>query len=99
MHDLLNPNGIKIGDLIETTYCFGSSIDVHLKNNKICFLLLDRIENENEKWFYGLPQFALNEQGRNVLEVAEKSGYPNTRTGYWLLDAAKCKQIADLQAA
>lgn len=97
---------LNVGDLVETSVTFGSeAIDPFLKDNRVCFLLVENVDNfqygieENEKWFYALPQFALNYKGVRALDTAKYSGYPHTRTGYWLLRTTECKKINELAAA
>lgn len=97
---------LNVGDLVESSVIFGSeAIDPFLKDNRVCFLLVENVERfqydveDNEKWFYGLPQFALNYKGVQALDTAKYSGYPHTRTGYWLLKVSDCKKISELSAA
>lgn len=94
---------IEVGDLLETEVYFGSdSIDIFNKGNRVCFVVLEKVEKwndflmEQEKWFYAKPQFALNLKGAEVLKRAEITGYPHTRTGYWLLKNLDCKKISGL---
>lgn len=97
---------LNVGDLVETSVLFGSeAIDPFLKGNRVCFLLVENVDNfqygieENEKWFYALPQFALNYKGIQTLTQAKYTGYPHTRSGYWLLRVSDCKKISELAAA
>lgn len=97
-------NELNVGDLVEAEAVFGSpSIDHFFRENKICFLLVEKIEKfnylllEEETWFYSLPQFALNDEGLKALRQARETGYPHTRTGYWLLNSEKCKKINKLE--
>lgn len=87
---------MKVGDLVEYCYYFGSQdIDPWTKDNSICFVYL-RDAGPYSDGIWAKPQFALNEQGKKVLDIAKESGFPNTREKLWLLDKKKCRVIDSL---
>jgi len=100
----MNETNLNVGDLVETEVNFSSeTIDPFMKDNKVCFLLIEKIDFglpqlEDEKWFYCVPQFAMNEKGTKVLKMAEQSGYPHNRTGFWSLNSAVCKKISNIES-
>ena len=90
---------INIGDLVEFSVTFESgAIDPFYKENKICFLVVADAEINHwtckkGEYAWGLPQFPLNEKGSELLKMAKDSGYPASRTGYWLLKKEECRII------
>ena len=92
---------INIGDLVEFSVTFESgAIDPFYKENKICFLVVADAEinhwsykKDPREYAWGLPQFPLNEKGSELLKMAKDSGYPASRTGYWLLKKEECHII------
>jgi hypothetical protein len=100
----MHQTNLNVGDLVETEVNFGSNtIDPFMKDNKVCFLVLEKInftlpQFEDEKWFYCIPQFALNDKGAQVLKTARESGYPHNRTGFWMLNEIDCKKISNIES-
>ena len=82
---------MKVGDLVEYSYSFDSQfIDHWTADNKICFVIL---RDRDDTYVWAKPQFPLNTQGASVLAIANDSGYPGTRDGFWLLEKDKCRVI------
>jgi len=85
---------MKVGDLVEYSYWFDSQfIDHWTEDNKICFVIL---RDRDDTYVWAKPQFPLNKQGASVLAIANDSGYPGTRDGFWLLEKDKCRVIDGL---
>tara|TARA_R110000772_G_scaffold259768_1_gene377486 strand:+ start:4383 stop:4643 length:261 start_codon:yes stop_codon:yes gene_type:complete len=85
---------MKVGDLVECSFRFESeSIDHWTVDNKICFVIL---QEKNDTYVWGKPQFPLNVQGASVLAIAKDSKYPGTRDNFWLLEKDKCRVIKGL---